>query len=71
MCLALPARVVEIPYIDVGIVDLGGIRKRISISLVPEVQVGDYVIIHVGYSIGLLDTDEAESTLRLFAQFAQ
>jgi len=70
MCLALPARVVEILNIDIAIVDLGGIRKRISIALVPEVQVGDYVIIHVGYVIGMLDIEEAEATLKLFAEFA-
>ena len=69
MCLALPALVVEILHVDDAIVDLGGIRKRISIALVPEVQVGDYVIIHVGYAIGMLDVGEAEATLRLFAEF--
>jgi len=70
MCLALPARVVDILDAGVAIVDLGGIRKRISIALVPEVQVGDYVIIHVGYAIGMLDINEAEATLKLFAEFA-
>ena len=70
MSLALPARVVDILDAGVAIVDLGGIRKRISIALVPEVQVGDYVIIHVGYAIGMLDINEAEATLKLFAEFA-
>jgi hydrogenase expression/formation protein HypC len=70
MCLALPARIVDILDAGVAIVDLGGIRKRISIALVPEAQVGDYVIIHVGYAIGMLDVKEAEATLQLFAEFA-
>jgi len=70
MCLALPARVEDILEADAAIVDLGGIRKRISIALVPEVQVGDYVIIHVGYAIGMLDAEEAEATLKLFAEFS-
>jgi len=70
MCLALPARVVALQGNDMATVDLGGVRKRISIALVPEVQIGDYVIVHVGYAIGLLDTDEAEATLKLFAELA-
>jgi len=55
MCLALPARVAELVGTDEGIVDLGGVRKRISMALVPEARVGDYVIVHVGYAIGMLD----------------
>ncbi len=70
MCLALPARVVEMLGLDHAIVDLGGVRKRISTALVPEARVGDYVIIHVGYAIGLLDADEAEATLKLFAEMS-
>ena len=50
--------------------DLGGVRKRISIALVPEVQIGEYVIVHVGYAIGTLDVEEAEATLKLFAELA-
>jgi hydrogenase expression/formation protein HypC len=68
MCLALPARVIALDGADMAVVDLGGVRKRISIALVPEVQVGDYVIVHVGYAIGMLDTEEAEATLKLFAE---
>jgi hydrogenase expression/formation protein HypC len=70
MCLALPARVVALQAADMAIVDLGGVRKRISIALVPEVQIGDYVIVHVGYAIGMLDIEEAEATLKLFAELS-
>jgi hydrogenase expression/formation protein HypC len=70
MCLALPARVVERLPDEQASVDLGGIRKTISLALVPEAQVGDYVIVHVGHAIGLLDADEAERTLALFAEMA-
>ena len=49
-------------------IDLGGIRKPISIALVPEAEVGDYVIVHVGHAIGLIDPEEAEKTLALFAE---
>lgn len=68
MCLALPARVESLDGHDDATVDLGGVRKRISVALVPEARVGDYVIVHVGHAIGLLDADEAEQTLRLFAE---
>lgn len=68
MCLAIPARVVSCEADGSAIVDLGGIRKPISLALVPEAQVGDYVIVHVGYAIGLLDPEEAQRTLALFAQ---
>lgn len=68
MCLALPARVAERFANDDAVVDLGGVRKTISLALVPEAQVGDYVIVHVGHAIGLLDADEAARTLALFAE---
>jgi len=68
MCLALPARLVERLVDDQAVVDLGGIRKTISIALVPEARVGDYVIVHVGHALGLLDEAEAQATLALFAE---
>jgi hydrogenase expression/formation protein HypC len=68
MCLALPARIVTLEDGQTAIVDLGGVRKEVSVALVPEAEVGDYVIVHVGHAIGLLDADEAERTLALFAE---
>jgi hydrogenase expression/formation protein HypC len=68
MCLALPVRVVELTAPDTAIVDLGGIRKEISLALVDDVAVGDFVILHVGYALSKLDPVEAEKTLALFAQ---
>jgi hydrogenase expression/formation protein HypC len=70
MCLALPARIVERLADEQASVDLGGVRKNVSLALVPEAQVGDYVIVHVGHAIGLLDVEEAEQTLALFAEMA-
>jgi hydrogenase expression/formation protein HypC len=70
MCLALPARVVELLPCSEGIIDLGGVRKRISLELVADVQPGDYVIVHVGYALQRLDPAEAERTLALFAEAA-
>jgi hydrogenase expression/formation protein HypC len=68
MCLAVPVRVVELRGGDAAMVDLGGIRKEISLALVDDVAVGDYVILHVGYALARLDPAEAERTLALFAQ---
>ena len=67
MCLALPARVVSVDDDDGGVVELGGVRRRVSFSLVDGVQVGDHVIVHVGYALTRLDPEEAEATLAAFA----
>jgi hydrogenase expression/formation protein HypC len=67
MCLALPARVVELTGSDTARIDLDGVRKEISIALVDDVAVGDYVIVHVGYALTRLDPEEAQRTLALFA----
>lgn len=68
MCLAIPAQVIELRDGDNAVVDLAGVRKEISLSLVEGVQVGDYVIVHVGYALNKLDPEEAEKTLALFAE---
>lgn len=68
MCLALPVRVIERVGESDAIVDLGGIRKQISLALVDDVAVGDYVILHVGYALSRLDPVEAENTLALFRE---
>jgi hydrogenase expression/formation protein HypC len=67
MCLAIPVRVVELCGESTAIVDLDGVRKEISLALVDDVQVGDYVIVHVGYALSKLDAAEAARTLALFA----
>jgi len=71
MCLAIPARVVEILPGQRAVVDLGGVRKEVSIDLVADAQVDDYVIIHVGYAIGKIDPEEAQRTLALFAELSE
>ena len=71
MCLAIPAKLVELLANEQAIVNLGGIRKEVSIALVPGVAVGDYVIVHVGHAIGRIDPEEAERTLALFVELAQ
>jgi hydrogenase expression/formation protein HypC len=68
MCLAIPARVIETREPDLAVIDVGGVRKTISLALVDDVVPGDYVIVHVGYALTRLDPDEAARTLALFAQ---
>ena len=70
MCLALPALIVALIDAETATVDLGGVRKQISIALTPDARVGDYVIVHVGHAIGQIDPEEAERTLALFAEMA-
>ena len=69
MCLAVPVRVKAIDGSEAE-VELGGISRRISIMLTPEVKVGDYVLLHTGYAISVIDEKEAEETLRLLAGMA-
>ena len=68
MCLAIPARVVALPEPDTALIDVDGVRKRVSLALVDGVAIGDYVIVHVGYALTRLDPQEALRTLRLFAE---
>lgn len=68
MCLAIPARIVEIAEGDRAIVDLGGVRKEVSLALVDGAVIGDYVIVHVGYALTRLDPEEAVQTLALMAE---
>lgn len=68
MCLAIPARVEQRLQGNCAIVNLGGVRKEISLALLEDVAVGDYVIVHVGYALQILDEEEAEQTLALFAE---
>ncbi len=71
MCLALPVKVVEVGPGDAAVVDLGGVRKQISLALLDGVQVGYYVILHVGYALSRLDPEEAQKTLALFSELDQ
>jgi len=71
MCLAIPVKVVELLEGDQATVDVGGVRKDISLALVDGITVGDYVILHVGYAIQKLDPEEAEKTLALFAELGE
>jgi hydrogenase expression/formation protein HypC len=68
MCLALPAKVLSMHDDGTAMVELGGVRQRVSMALVDGVSAGDYVVVHVGYALTRLDEGEAQKTLALFAQ---
>jgi hydrogenase expression/formation protein HypC len=70
MCLAVPAQVLELRDNQMALVDLGGTQREISLMVLDgQVQPGEYVLIHVGYAIEVIDEDEAQRTLELFEQF--
>ena len=71
MCLGIPGQVQEIYQQDglrMGRVDFGGVSKEVCLDYVPEVEVGDYTIVHVGFAITRLDQESARESLRLFAE---
>ncbi len=68
MCLAIPAKVVELTGGDMATVALEGVRKQISLALVEDVGVGDFVLVHVGYALHKVSPEEAERTLALMAE---
>ncbi len=70
MCLAVPVRVLQIDGLK-ATVALGGLTRQASIMLVPDTNVGDYVLLHAGFAIQRLDEREAEETLRLFTEIAE
>jgi hydrogenase expression/formation protein HypC len=70
MCLAIPALVTELLPDDMARVSLDGVSKVISLALVENIAVGDYVILHVGYALTRLDAAEAERTLDLLDEVA-
>ncbi|MBE9203373.1 HypC/HybG/HupF family hydrogenase formation chaperone [Synechocystis sp. PCC 7339] len=73
MCLALPGQVISLishpdPLLLAGKVSFGGIIKTVSLAYVPEVKVGDYVIVHVGFAISIVDEVAAQETLADLAE---
>ncbi len=70
MCLAIPALVITVNGQQAE-VDVDGVRREVSLQLTPEVQVGDYVLLHTGYAISVIDPAEAEETLQMLRQIAE
>lgn len=75
MCLAIPGKVESIsgddPLLRVGKVDFGGVRKEVSLAYVPEAQVGDYVIVHVGFALSRVDEAEAQKVFEYLAEMEE
>jgi len=69
MCLAIPVRIASIDG-DEAETEIAGVRRRVSIALTPQAKVGDYVLLHTGYAIGVVDEAEAMETLKLLEEIA-
>ena len=69
MCLAVPGRVVELDG-SMGRVDFGGVERELCMDLLPEVELGSWVLAHAGFAIQILDEEEARKTLALFKEWA-
>jgi hydrogenase expression/formation protein HypC len=67
MCLAIPVQIKSIEGSEAE-VEFGGIAQKISVFLTPEAEVGDYVLLHTGYAIAVVDEEEAQETLRIFEE---
>jgi hydrogenase expression/formation protein HypC len=68
MCLGIPARVVERRADGLAKVDFGGVRREVSVAFTPEVEPGDWVLVHVGFALAQLDEEEAQATLALLGE---
>ncbi|HEY9810737.1 MAG TPA: HypC/HybG/HupF family hydrogenase formation chaperone [Halomicronema sp.] len=72
MCLAVPGKIISInnndPLLRSAKVSFGGILKEISLAYLPEAEIGNYVIVHVGFALSIVDEDEAQKTLQYFSQ---
>lgn len=73
MCLAIPGKVLEIDTAvqpTMGIVSFGGIQKRVCLEWIPDLKVGEYVIVHVGFAISRMNEEEAQETIKLLEDMA-
>ncbi len=71
MCLAVPMKITELLPNDKAMVEADGIFMEVAVNLLENVNVGDYVIVHTGFALELIDQDEAEKTLELFREVAR
>jgi len=73
MCLAIPAQIVEVVDAEAGLAtaEISGVRRTVSTALCPEADVGDWVLIHVGFALQAIDEDEARETLALLEKMGQ
>jgi len=76
MCLSIPGKLIEIvaeldPTFRIGKVDFDGIKKDVNLAMVPQAKIGDYVLVHVGAAISLVDEDEAKRTFDILMQMGE
>lgn len=76
MCLAIPGKIVEFTnalddVFRIAKVDYGGIQKEVNMSMLPEAKVGDYVMVHVGVAISIVDEKEAQETAKFLRQMGE
>ena len=73
MCLGIPAQIVELVDLEGGIAkaEISGVRRNVSVALVPEVEVGNWVLVHVGFALTTIDEEQARETLVLLEQMGE
>jgi hydrogenase expression/formation protein HypC len=76
MCLAVPGKVIAIDdgsldTMTMGTVEFGGVRKQVCLACVPEVEVGDYVLVHVGFAINRIDEEQAREVFKLLEEMEE
>lgn len=76
MCLSIPGKLIEITdeldeTFRIGKVDFDGIKKEVNLAMVPEVKIGDYVLVHVGAAISIIDEEEAKKTFEIIKQMGE
>jgi hydrogenase expression/formation protein HypC len=69
VCLAIPVQIKQIDGTN-AVVDVGGVTRTISLALAPEAKINDYVLVHAGYAIGIVDEEEAMESIKLFTEMA-
>ena len=71
MCVAIPGRVISVSDAEMAEVDFNGISRKVCSQLCPEIEVGDFVLVHVGFVINRLEEKEAQETMRLFQELEE
>ncbi len=71
MCLAIPMKLIEITEEGIGKVDSAGVKTDVNLTMLPHARLGDYVIVHAGFGIEVLDSEEAAMRLDLFRELAE
>ncbi len=74
MCLGVPGKIIEIYEVSglkMGKIDFGGVTREACLEYVPEAQIGDYTLIHVGFALNLISEEEAKETLQLLNQIVE